>query len=201
IGAASGDTTSSTAPTRRGCGCATPTRSPRRRCSARGRRWPRSGRRSRSGRPAGYSCSRACRQPTGRPRRASSWPGRRGAGASRGAEPSPGRGIPVGSLLIPPVEPGRSTPGGNDRVTSRRPNVLETAEEAVGEAPPAGSRIGWFFPVLDASLALARRRPVQRALGAFLLVFTAAALGLLVFSNLDQLRAAPWRLDPPRLLL
>lgn len=60
-------------------------------------------------------------------------------------------------------------------------------------------RLGWIFPVLDASLALARRKPVQRIVGAGLLVVAVATLGWLVFSNLEQLRAAEWRLDPVRL--
>jgi hypothetical protein len=62
-------------------------------------------------------------------------------------------------------------------------------------------RLGWIFPVLDASLALARRKPIQRAIGAAMLVAAVATLAVLVLSNLDQLRAAPWRLEPGRLAL
>ncbi|HEV8635510.1 MAG TPA: hypothetical protein VG370_14890 [Chloroflexota bacterium] len=82
-----------------------------------------------------------------------------------------------------------------------RSTVLESPEPPAADAPPAGSRVGWIFPVLDASLALARRRPVQRALGAAMVVFAAIALAVLVVANLDQLRAAPWRLDLPRLIV
>ena len=67
------------------------------------------------------------------------------------------------------------------------------------EAPER--RIGWIFPVLDASLALARRKPVQRIVGAGLLAAAVATLAWLVVSNVDQLRAAEWRLDPARLAL
>jgi uncharacterized membrane protein YbhN (UPF0104 family) len=65
----------------------------------------------------------------------------------------------------------------------------------------ADRRIGWILPVLDASLALARRKPVQRIVGAALLVAAVATLGWLVISNLEQLRAAEWRLEPGRLAL
>lgn len=57
-------------------------------------------------------------------------------------------------------------------------------------------RLGWISPVLDASLAVARRKPVQRIVGALLLLAAVATLAWLVVSNLDQLRAAPWRLEP-----
>ena len=65
----------------------------------------------------------------------------------------------------------------------------------------ADRRIGWIMPVLDASLALARRKPVQRIVGAALLLAAVATLGWLVLSNLEQLRAAEWRLEPGRLAL
>jgi uncharacterized membrane protein YbhN (UPF0104 family) len=85
---------------------------------------------------------------------------------------------------------------------SRQPSTaLETPESPDDAASAADGRSGWIFPVLDASLAVARRKPVQRALGAALLLFTAVALVVLVVSNLEQLRAAPWRLDAPRLVL
>ena len=57
------------------------------------------------------------------------------------------------------------------------------------------------MPVLDASLALARRKPVQRVVGAGLLLAAVATLAWLVLSNVDQLRAAEWRLDVPKLAI
>ena len=93
--------------------------------------------------------------------------------------------------------PGRP---GTRRVSTPRTTLPETPEPLAADGA-AASRIGWIFPVLDASLALARRRPVQRALGAGLLVFAVVALVALVVSNLEQLRAAPWRLEPLRLLV
>jgi uncharacterized membrane protein YbhN (UPF0104 family) len=62
-------------------------------------------------------------------------------------------------------------------------------------------RLGWIFPVLDASLALARRKPIQRVVGAVMLLAAVATLVVLVLTNLEQLRSAPWRLEPGRLAL
>jgi uncharacterized membrane protein YbhN (UPF0104 family) len=69
--------------------------------------------------------------------------------------------------------------------------------EVSADAPER--RLGWIFPVLDASLALARRKPVQRIVGAGLLLAAVATLGWLVLSNVDQLLAEKWRLEPVRL--
>ena len=65
---------------------------------------------------------------------------------------------------------------------------------------PAEGRFGWIRPVLDVSLTLARRKPIQRVVGAVLLVGAVLTLAWLVFSNLDQLRSASWRMEPVRLV-
>jgi hypothetical protein len=56
-------------------------------------------------------------------------------------------------------------------------------------------------PLAERALALARRRDVQRAAALSLLVLTVGTLAWLIASHLDELRSAPWRLEPARLLL
>jgi uncharacterized membrane protein YbhN (UPF0104 family) len=55
--------------------------------------------------------------------------------------------------------------------------------------------------LVERGLALARRRDIQRGAALVLLALTLGALALLVARHWDELRAAPWRLEPGRLLL
>jgi hypothetical protein len=53
---------------------------------------------------------------------------------------------------------------------------------------------------VDRGLALARRPNVQRAVGAALLIAASATVAALILEHLDDLRAAPWRLEPTTLV-
>src|SRR5439155_24495295 len=71
------------------------------------------------------------------------------------------------------------------------------------EAAPAGRVPAGrgSHPLLRRLLSLARRRGVQRAAALLLLAIAVGALALLVARHWDELRTAPWRLEPLRLAI
>jgi uncharacterized membrane protein YbhN (UPF0104 family) len=60
---------------------------------------------------------------------------------------------------------------------------------------------GGAHPLVERGLALARRRELQRVVALGLLVLAVGTLALLVAQHWDELRNAPWRLEPVRLAL
>jgi hypothetical protein len=54
-------------------------------------------------------------------------------------------------------------------------------------------------PLLDRLIAVARRPRVQRIVALLLFAVSVAGIAALIVQNLEQLRAAPWRLEPFRL--
>jgi uncharacterized membrane protein YbhN (UPF0104 family) len=58
----------------------------------------------------------------------------------------------------------------------------------------------WAGPLVERGIALGRQRRVQRLVALLLLGLAFATVGFLIVQHWDQLRAAPWRLEPGRLI-